>query len=136
MLRPPWPPPRALRVVAALAAAVLLLLLLAPPIATRVIAGRLRAVASARGLDASWRTLRWGWSGRLRIDSLALTDAAGDTLASARSATVGIAPLSLLELHPRPSLVMLDDGRVRLRARHAVEPATLAGDVPGAPAGR
>src|ERR1044072_3729915 len=28
---------------------------------------------------------------------------------------------------------MLDDGRVRLRARHATEPDTLAGDVPEAP---
>ena len=97
---PRRPSTRSLLLAAGLVAAAALVLA-AHPLATRFIAGRLRASAAARGLSATWRRLAWRWRGDVRVDSLALTDAGGDTVIRVRTMTLAVGPLSVLALRPR-----------------------------------
>ena len=129
---PRRPSTRSLLLAAGLVAAAALVLA-AHPLATRFIAGRLRASAAARGLSATWRRLAWRWRGDVRVDSLALTDAGGDTVIRVRTMTLAVGPLSVLALRPRPRLVVLDGARLRLKARAPAEPDTVPDELPPAP---
>jgi hypothetical protein len=80
-------------------------------------AGRLRHAAAGRGLEASWRTLRFATPLTLRIGGLAVSrPSGGDTLLAAESIAVSLDPWSLLLLSPRPSRVEIAHAWLRAPA--------------------
>jgi hypothetical protein len=91
------------------------------------IAGRLRRMAAARGLTASWTSLKLDWPLHVRVRNLALVDrAAADTVFAAESLEVVIDPFSALILHPEPRRMALAHARLeRTRASSAAPDTTI-----------
>ena len=118
-LRRPW-----------IAAAVLVVALAAARLlAPALIAAGLRHAAGARGLDVGWDRLRVRGPLRAELRGIVVRDRAqGDTLVTADSLAVAVDPWSLVLLHPRPTAAAVAHARVRLVARRASPPDTLAPD--------
>jgi hypothetical protein len=116
------------RLVFALVAFVALVLFFSgEAIVTRLVGGRLRAAAHARGYDLAWSKLVVGFPLDVRFRHLTLVQrASGDTTLAADTLAVTISPLSLLAFHPRPGAVAIAHARFMLPRRAAAEPDTLA----------
>jgi len=126
---PPSPPSRGklpyrFLSVAALVAVVAALAL--RPVVLALVARRIRAVAAARAWTAHWRSLELTAKGQLALSDLTFLDAHADTALYARSARLGVSPVSLVLGHPRPSFVAIEDARAWIRPRPAPDPDTLA----------
>jgi len=105
-----------LRIVTVLLGLGLLAALGAPLWLTPLIAGRVRAAASARSLEASWSELRVTWPATLRARDLVLLRAAGDTALVAREFEATSRIWSVLTLRPAIARARLDGVRLRLGA--------------------
>lgn len=129
---------RRLRVVVVVLAAVVIVGFSFGPIVTHLAAGRIRAAAAARGLTVSWRKLTVSGLGWVRISRVVAARAgaggATDSLVQADSLAVALDLGSLWSLRPRVGSLGLWHARIRLPARSAAEPDTLAPD--DRPAGR
>ena len=120
-----------------IAAFILLLALVSGPLMSGLVATRVRSAAAARGLVASWSSLRVGPPARAEFRDLVLTRRAeGDTTFRAESLAVSLDPWALLVLSPRITHVGV--ARARFTARHtaAVDPDTLAPEPDADPRGR
>jgi hypothetical protein len=97
--------------------------LLAPNLASR----RLRAMAHARGLEATWQRFTYRFPARVAVHGLVLrTAASGDTLLVADDVDVTLRMGALLLGHARPARVGLSGARVRLRGNEGALADTLA----------
>ena len=121
-----------LRAVLVVLAAVVIVGLSFGPIVAHFAAGRIRAVAAARGLTVSWRKLTVSGLGRVRLSrvvaSRARAGSAADSLFRADSVAVALDLGSLWSLHPRVGSLGLWHARIRLPARNAAELDTIMPD--------
>ena len=109
----------------ALVIALPLLAIVGHVLAHVTIAGRLRRMAAARGLTASWRQLKLDWPLHVRVRGLALVDrSAADTVFAAESLEVVVDPLSALILHPEPRRMALAHARLERTRASSTEPDT------------
>jgi hypothetical protein len=115
-----------------LAAAVIVVGFSIRPIVAHLAAGRVRAVAAARGLTVSWRKLTVSGLGRVRISGVvAVRAGAGsvpDSLFQADSLAVALDLGSLWSLRPRVGGLGLWHAQIRLPARSAADLDTLVPD--------
>jgi hypothetical protein len=111
-----------------IAAAVLLVVLVAARLlAPGVIAAGLRHVAVARGLTVRWERLRVRLPLRAELRGIIVCERSrGDTLVTADSLAVALDPWSLVFFHPRVTDAVIAHARLRLVARPASPPDTLA----------
>src|SRR5690242_8137466 len=87
------------------------LLLLAPQLAQ----SRLRAMASARGLEASWQRFTFRFPAGAEVDGLLVRHAGvDDTLLIADRLDVALRPLDLLTGHARPARLLLSHAHIHL----------------------
>jgi len=122
--------PRRPAVLTALAVAGLLVLLL-PALMARVVAGRIRGAAEARGMRVSWSRLQTRLPARFSFrDLTAIQIASGDTVVRAESLGVAFDPWSLLTLRPRVASAGLSHAAVRLPARGAAHADSLQPETP------
>lgn len=120
----------------AVAFALILASLMARPVTRGVIASRVRATASARGLDARWGSLTVGLPVQARFRDLVLIRRAdGDTIVRADSLAVSLDPWALLLLRPRVERVALAHAMVRVGAARRTDADTLSADEPPAAPG-
>jgi hypothetical protein len=105
--------------------------------ARTLVARRLTAEASARGIDARWRSLDVRFPPAVEVRGLvAVRRAGGDTVATADSLAVALDPWSLLAFSPRLARLDVSGARVRLAARapateDSLEAPALGPDLPG-----
>jgi len=113
----------------------IVLLLAAGPIMRSPIAGRVRAAAAARGLDASWGSLHVSPTLQCRFTDLVLTRRAdGDTVFRAASLVVSLDPLSRLMGRSGVSQIALAHARARFSPPSGAGADTLE-PAPGRKAG-
>lgn len=86
----------------------------APLWLTPLVAGRVRAAASTRSLQASWSELRVSWPANVHGRDLVLLRNSGDTVLVARRFEAKPRLWSLLRLHPSVASASLDGARIRL----------------------
>ena len=116
------PNPRVLRQGAIALAVLFVLVVTTGVLAPRVAALRLRAMAHARGLEATWRTLDVRWPAGARVTGLVLRAvASGDTVLVADSLDMTLRLGALLTGHARPASASL------VRATVHLPPASEAG---------
>jgi transglycosylase-like protein len=117
-------------------ALVLLALLALGPLLRALIATRVRAVAHARGLVATWTALDVKPPAGARFRGLVLVRRAeGDTLFRAESLAVSLRPWALLVLRPRIASVALAHAQIRVPGGRRADPDTLAPEETSRPRG-
>src|SRR5262245_34276996 len=113
------------------AAAIVLALALAGGPLRALVAGRIRALAGARGLEAAWTSLRVTPAMTASVTGLALTRRSdGAVLLRADSLEARVDPWSLLRLTPRLARVDLAGVTITGAAHGTADPDTLVPDEP------
>ena len=112
--------------------ALLALVLVAPLLLAPLAAAKLRGAARARGLEASWTSLRVTLPARAEVTGLVLVRAGADTVLVSRELSATLRPLDLLLLRAHIAKLVLADARIRLRASVAADVDTTLSpdDVP------
>ena len=93
-------------------------------------ASGIRAMAAQRGLEASWQSLTVRPPFGLEVEGLTFTSAAGRMVLRADTLEIGVDPLSVLALQPRPREFRLVGARLALAESRGSRPDTLVPEEP------